>query len=104
MACPATLLQVINSIEPVTPGRQSTLGGTLGLTQYTFPLEHRGGVRSQLRPKLEEGLPFPFRWILGQEHDDQGQSCSVYLCLGHSDLKRTRVLRSVLLHPSEPSC
>lgn len=25
----------------------------------------RGGVRSQSVPKLEEGLPFPFRWILG---------------------------------------
>lgn len=33
--------------------------------QYIFHLEHRGGVRSQSGPKLKEGLPFPFRWILG---------------------------------------
>ena len=65
MACPATLLQVINSIQPATPSRQSTLGRTLGLTKYIFHLEHRGGVRSQSGPKLKEGLPFPFRWILG---------------------------------------
>lgn len=41
-------------------GRQPTLGRTLGLTQAIFHWEHRG-VRPQLGPRAEEGLPSSFR-------------------------------------------